>query len=65
MEENYEFTDLAGNDELIKDIRSLEHKIEQKIGDKVNLIAYSPVEDLVIDPNENASNGSYIGSLPK
>ena len=45
MEDNYEFTDLAGKDELIEDIRSLEEKIEQVIGDKVNLIAYSPVED--------------------
>lgn len=45
MENNYEFTDLVGNDELIKDIRSLEEKIEQAIGDKVNLIAYSPMED--------------------
>jgi hypothetical protein len=45
MKDNYEFTDLVENDELIKDIRSLEDKIEQIIGDKVNLIAYSPIED--------------------
>jgi hypothetical protein len=45
MKENYEFTDLIGNDELIKEISSLEDKIEQIIGDKVNLIAYSPIED--------------------
>jgi hypothetical protein len=45
MKENYEFTNLVGKDELIKDIRSLEEKIEQTIGDKVNLIAYSSSED--------------------
>jgi len=45
MEENYEFTNLRGNNELIEEIRSLEEKIEQTIGDKVNLIAYSPTEE--------------------
>jgi hypothetical protein len=46
MDSNYEFTDLNGHDELIKDILSLEEKIKQTTGDKVNLIAYSQMEDL-------------------
>jgi hypothetical protein len=41
MDMNYEFADLADNDELLQEIRVLEEKIENSISKKVNLIAYS------------------------
>ncbi|MNH46133.1 hypothetical protein D3C79_1087880 [compost metagenome] len=44
MDNNYKFTDLADNQQLVEDIRSLEKKIEDTIGAKVNLVAYSPVK---------------------
>ncbi|MEF2248343.1 MULTISPECIES: hypothetical protein [unclassified Paenibacillus] len=40
MDNNYKFTEL--DQSLVEDIRSLEKKIEETIGEKVNLIAYSP-----------------------
>ncbi len=49
MESNYEFTDLNGHDELIKEILNLEEKIKQTIGDKVNLIAYSQMDDVDVN----------------
>lgn len=45
MESKYEFTDLSQNDEIVAEIRHLEEKIEQTLGMKVNLIAYSPADD--------------------
>lgn len=41
MQQNYEFTDLQGKEPLVQEIRRLEEKIEQTLGEKVNLIAYS------------------------
>ncbi|CAM4254231.1 hypothetical protein U9M73_19465 [Paenibacillus phoenicis] len=41
MQQDYVFTDLEGRESLVQEIRKLEEKIEQSIGEKVNLIAYS------------------------
>jgi hypothetical protein len=41
MQQDYEFTDLEGRELLVQEIRRLEEKIEQSLGEKVNLIAYS------------------------
>ncbi|MGP0585301.1 hypothetical protein [Paenibacillus timonensis] len=41
MQQDYEFTDLENEESLVQEIRKLEEKIEQSIGEKVNLIAYS------------------------
>jgi len=40
MDNNYKFAEL--DQALVEDIRSLEKKIEETTGEKVNLIAYSP-----------------------
>jgi len=41
MQKDYVFTDLEGRESLVQEIRKLEEKIEQSLGEKVNLIAYS------------------------
>jgi hypothetical protein len=41
MQQDYVFTDLEGRESLVQEIRKLEEKIEQSLGEKVNLIAYS------------------------
>ncbi|MBM6995681.1 hypothetical protein IM700_008380 [Paenibacillus sp. DXFW5] len=41
MQQDYEFTDLEDRASLVQEIRRLEEKIEQTLGEKVNLIAYS------------------------
>ncbi|EOS54675.1 MULTISPECIES: hypothetical protein [Paenibacillus] len=45
MQQDYVFTDLEGRESLVQEIRKLEEKIEQSIGEKVNLIAYSEKKD--------------------
>jgi len=40
MDNNYKFAEL--DQKSVDEIRSLEQKIEETIGEKVNLIAYSP-----------------------
>ncbi|MGG6309351.1 hypothetical protein [Paenibacillus macerans] len=41
MKQDYVFTDLDDKAHLIQEIQRLEEKIEQSVGEKVNLIAYS------------------------
>lgn len=41
MQQDYEFTDLKDQEPLVEEIRKLEEKLEQSVGEKVNLIAYS------------------------
>ncbi|MFD1175379.1 hypothetical protein ACFQ3W_03575 [Paenibacillus puldeungensis] len=41
MFQDYEFTDLGNKEALVKEIQKLEEKIEETLGEKVNLIAYS------------------------
>ncbi|MCH1639014.1 hypothetical protein MJ257_02760 [Paenibacillus timonensis] len=48
MQQDYEFTDLENEGPLVQEIRKLEEKIEQSIGEKVNLIAYSEKKE---EPN--------------
>ncbi|WP_178023640.1 hypothetical protein [uncultured Paenibacillus sp.] len=48
MQQDYEFTDLEDRESLVQEIRRLEEKIEQSIGEKVNLIAYSEKKE---EPN--------------
>lgn len=43
MQQDYVFTDLEDQQELVKDIEDLEEKLRQSTGEKINLIAYSEI----------------------
>lgn len=43
MQQDFVFTDLEDQQELVKDIEDLEEKLRQSTGEKINLIAYSEI----------------------
>lgn len=49
MREQYSFSDLNDQPELLEDLQQLEQKIEQQLGRTVNLIAFTPDSSIESD----------------
>lgn len=49
MNEQYEFTDLSGSDELVDELVAFENKLSNSLGYPVNLIAYNKTGGSVPD----------------